>query len=122
MAKSDGDHLTETSTIITINGNKLMMRQTKSLRIEKMISTVTTITVATIISSSSSSASLLNLGSSMALVAVLTLLVFLVEKELLGFSKSPRVKAFSYALNVGLIPLFIAFAVILVSKAGALIV
>ncbi|GEM_PF-2597163 len=86
-----------------------------------MISTVTTITVATIVSSSSSSAALVNLGSSMALVAILTLLVFLVEKELLSFSKSPRVKAFSYALNVGLIPLFIAFGMILVSRVGSIL-
>ncbi len=91
-----------------------------------MISTVTTITVSTIVSSitstsSVSSVALINLGSSLALVAIITLLVFLVEKELLSLSKSPRVKAFSFALNVGLIPLFIAFGMIVVSKIGTLV-
>lgn len=85
-----------------------------------MISTVTAITVAAL-SSSASSASLLSLGSSLGLTAVVTLLVLAMQKELLNHSVSPRIRAFSSALNVGVVPLLMAFGIIFVAQFVALI-
>ncbi len=85
-----------------------------------MISTVTAITVAAL-SSSASSASLLSIGSSLGLTAVVTLLVLVMQKELLSHSVSPRIRAFSSALNVGVVPLLMAFGMIFVAQFVALI-
>lgn len=84
-----------------------------------MISTVTAITVAAL-SSSASSASLLSLGSSLGLTAVVTLLVLVMQKELLSHSVSPEIRAFSSALNVGVVPLLVAFGMILAAQFVAL--
>lgn len=69
-----------------------------------MISTVTTSTVSTITTAA--------LAGSLALVGILVLLVLLVQKELAGAAEGSRLKSLSRYLNVGIIPLAIAFVLI----------
>lgn len=80
-----------------------------------MISTVTAITVSTIVSSTATNGTVMGVGL-LTLVAIVTLLVFLMEKELFSFAQGPKAKALSFAVNVGLMPLIIAFGIILVTK------
>ncbi|MFQ5880015.1 MAG: hypothetical protein ACE5IZ_07590 [Dehalococcoidia bacterium] len=70
-----------------------------------MSSTVTTTTVTTVAA----------LGGALALglVAVLALMAFLAVREVAGSGRSPRFKAFARAMNIGVVPLFLAFAVII---------
>lgn len=69
-----------------------------------MISTVTTSTVSTVTTAA--------LAGSVALIGILVLLVLLVQKELASASTGSRFKALSKHLNIGIIPLMIAFVLI----------
>lgn len=78
-----------------------------------MISTVTTSTVSTI---TTATATLSGLTGALALVAVVTLLVLLVQKEIVSSRKDGWHREFSKALNIGIVPMVIAFSMILVSR------
>ena len=73
-----------------------------------MISTVTTTTVTTIVSIAS--------GSALAVVGILLLLAFLVQKELASSSESRFAVALSRVANVAIVPLLVAFAFIVAVK------
>ena len=73
-----------------------------------MISTVTTTTVTTVTTAA--------LGGSFALVSIAVLLVLLVQKEFMPSGKGSRSQRLSRALVVGIVPLLIAFALIVASK------
>jgi len=73
-----------------------------------MVSTVTTSTVSVV--------STIAIAGSFAVVGIIVLLVLLVQKELYSSSDSERAKRLSRALNIGIVPLFIAFVMIVISK------
>ncbi len=77
-----------------------------------MISTVTTTTITTITA--------IALTTSLELVAILALLVFLIQKEILSSTSTPRAKMigafFSKALNVAIVPLLLSFGFIVIIK------
>jgi uncharacterized membrane protein len=78
-----------------------------------MISTVTTTTVTTVTTGS--------LAASLGLVAVLTLVVLLVQKELVTANAGPRANTFGQALNVAILPLLMAFALIAIANVAAIL-
>ena len=80
-----------------------------------MISTVTSTTVSTI-TSSASSVTTGALAASLALVSVIILFVLLVQKELVTATDTPRFRALGRTLNVAIVPLLMAFAVIVVTR------
>jgi hypothetical protein len=73
-----------------------------------MISTVTTSTVSTITTAA--------LAGSVALIGILILLVLLVQKELASSATGKHYKALSKVLNIGIVPLLIAFVVVVVTR------
>jgi len=73
-----------------------------------MISTVTTTTVTTV--TTATVAVLAGLG----LLAILVLLGMLISKEVASAGDSPRLKTFSEALNVAIVPLLMGFLFIAV--------
>jgi len=73
-----------------------------------MISTVTTTTVTTILSIAT--------AGSLAVVGILLLLAFLIQKELASASESRFAAALSRVSNVAIVPLLVAFAFIVVVK------
>jgi hypothetical protein len=83
-----------------------------------MISTVTTTTVSTIVSSTSTTSTIAMLGfaTSLALVSIITLFVLLVQKELVTAADSPRFKALGRTLDVAVVPLLMAFAMIAINS------
>jgi hypothetical protein len=72
-----------------------------------VISTVTTSTVTTVTSVTSA---ITGTPQTIALFAVLTLVVLLVQKEILSTATAGWQRAWSRALNLGLVPLAVAFA------------
>ena len=75
-----------------------------------MISTVTTSTVSTITSVTST---MPGLSASLALIAVVLLLVLLIQKEMVGATSTGWSRQLSRGLNFGIVPLVMAFALIL---------
>jgi hypothetical protein len=73
-----------------------------------MISTVTTSTVSTVTTAA--------LAGSVALIGILVLLVLLVQKELSSAAVGTRFEALSKHLNIGIVPLMIAFAMVVVAR------
>ena len=73
-----------------------------------MISTVTTTTVSTVTTTI--------LTGSLTLIAILTLLVLLIQKELVTTSESRTAVIVGRVLNVGIIPLLMGFGMIVVVK------
>ena len=73
-----------------------------------MISTVTTTTVTTVTA--------LALGGSFALVSIGVLFVLLVQRELMPSVVSSRSQRLGQALVVGIVPLLIAFVLIVIFK------
>lgn len=73
-----------------------------------MISTVTTTTVSTVTT--------LALAGSLALICVLTLVAMLIQKELTTTAESRLSRTLGRALNVGIVPLLIAFVLIVVVR------
>ena len=77
-----------------------------------MITTITTITTVSIISVISS----MGLTAALGIVAVVGLLIFLTTKELAGTTGSASTLRIAKFANVGILPLTIAFAVIILGK------
>lgn len=73
-----------------------------------MISTVTTSTVSTITTAA--------LAGSVALIGILVLLVLLVQKELASAASGTRLQTLTRVLNIGIVPLLIAFCLVVVSR------
>jgi hypothetical protein len=73
-----------------------------------MISTVTVSTVSTVTTAA--------LAGSVALIGILVLFSLLVQKEIATAANSKRLRQLRMALNIGIVPLMIAFAVIVVAK------
>jgi|APFre7841882724_1041349.scaffolds.fasta_scaffold346777_1 hypothetical protein len=73
-----------------------------------MISTVTTSTVSILTTAA--------LAGSLALIGILLLISLLIQKELATASADSRLHRLSQALNIGIAPLLIAFALIVVFK------
>jgi hypothetical protein len=69
-----------------------------------MTSTVTVSTASTILTAA--------LANPVALIGILVLLFLLVQKELASSSDNSRLRMLSRALNIGIIPLLIAFVLI----------
>ncbi|MBN1933719.1 MAG: hypothetical protein JW934_03590 [Anaerolineae bacterium] len=69
-----------------------------------MISTVTTTTVSTVTT--------IALAGSFSLIAILTLLAFLIQKELVTTQSSRRALMLGRVLNIGIVPLLMGFALI----------
>ncbi|MCD4671454.1 MAG: hypothetical protein K8R77_02215 [Anaerolineaceae bacterium] len=70
-----------------------------------MISTVTTSTVSTV-----------TIAGSFAAIGIIILLGMLIQKELSSTSDNEKSQKLSKALNIGIIPLIIAFLLIIISK------
>jgi hypothetical protein len=73
-----------------------------------MISTVTTSTVTTVTTAV--------LAGSVALIGILVLFALLIQKEITTVSTDKRQERFGKALNIGLLPLLIAFALIVIYR------
>ena len=73
-----------------------------------MVSTITTTTVTTV--------TLFGITALLGLAAVLMLISYLVAKEMLSASFSPRLQLISRRLNVAIVPLLLVFAAIVGSK------
>jgi hypothetical protein len=73
-----------------------------------MISTVTTSTVSTITTAA--------LAGSVALIAIFVLLILLVQKELASGAASSRLRVLSRVLNIGIVPLLIAFGLVAAAR------
>jgi hypothetical protein len=73
-----------------------------------MISTVTTSTVSTVTTAA--------IYGSVALIGILVLLTLLIQKEVTTAGSSSRLKRLSKALNIAIVPLLIAFVLIVVTK------
>lgn len=73
-----------------------------------MISTVTTSTVSTVTTAA--------IAGSVALIGILIFFALLFQKEVAISAKDSRMKQFGQVLNVALIPLSIAFVIIVVTK------
>jgi hypothetical protein len=72
-----------------------------------MISTVTVSTVSTVTTA---------LAGSVALIGVVVLFILLLQKEVTTASDSNPLRRLGMALNIGIIPLLIAFVLIVVAK------
>ena len=73
-----------------------------------MISTVTTSTVSTVTTAA--------LAGSVALIGILVLLVLLVQKELAHAAAGTRLQTLKKVLNIGIVPLLIAFGLLVFSR------
>jgi Ca2+/H+ antiporter len=72
-----------------------------------MISTVTVSTVSTVTTA---------LAGSVALIGVVVLFILLLQKEVTTASDSSPLRRLGMALNIGIIPLLIAFVLIVIAK------
>lgn len=70
-----------------------------------MISTVTTSTVSTV-----------TIAGSFAAIGIIILLGMLIQKELSSTADSEKAQRLSKALNIGIIPLILAFVLIILSR------
>lgn len=78
-----------------------------------MISTVTTSTVSTITTSA--------LAGAVALVAILVLLFLLIQKELASSAAGTRFRTLTRVLNIGIIPLLMAFVVVVAVRVAEIL-
>ncbi len=78
-----------------------------------MISTVTTSTVSTITTSA--------IAGSVALVGILVLLFLLVQKELASSANGMRFRRLAKVLNIGIVPLLMAFVVVVITKVAEIL-
>ncbi|MGB6837530.1 MAG: hypothetical protein WBF66_07495 [Dehalococcoidia bacterium] len=74
-----------------------------------MVLSITTTTVSTVTSTAV-------FATSLGLIAVLTLISFLVARELASVTDAPRLQRFGRGLNVAIIPLLMAFTAIVAAK------
>jgi hypothetical protein len=75
-----------------------------------VISTVTTSTVTTVA-----------LAGSFAVIGILVLLSMLIQKEVAGSAEGGRLQKFGQILNIGIVPLLIAFVLIVITKVVAVL-
>ena len=73
-----------------------------------MISTVTTSTVSTITT--------VALAGSIALIGIVLLLILLIQKEVISSSEKVNLQRLSKVLNIGIVPLLIAFVFTVIVK------
>ncbi|MGD2027627.1 MAG: hypothetical protein PVI99_07410 [Anaerolineales bacterium] len=73
-----------------------------------MISTITTSTISTITTA--------GLAGSFAFIGVVVLLALLIQKEVASGSASPRLKRLSKVLNISIVPMLIAFILIVIFR------
>jgi hypothetical protein len=73
-----------------------------------MVSTVTTATVTTVTT--------IAIAGSLALIGICTLLALLIQKELSTTARGRFARALGRALNIGIVPLLMAFALIVAVK------
>jgi len=73
-----------------------------------MISTVTTSTFTTVTA-----------AGSFAVIGIFVLLALLIQKELVSASNSERASRLGKILDIGIVPLLIAFVLVVISKVGA---
>lgn len=73
-----------------------------------MVSTVTVSTVSTVTTA--------GLAASVALVGILLLFALLLQKELSTASTNPRLRKLGAVLNIGILPLFIAFVMTVIAQ------
>ena len=73
-----------------------------------MISTVTTSTVSTVTTAT--------LAGTVALIGILVLLVLLIQKELASATTGTRFQILTKVLNIGIVPLLIAFGMVVFSR------
>jgi hypothetical protein len=78
-----------------------------------MISTVTTSTVSTVTT--------VALAGGAALIGILVLLALLIQKEIATSGGSNRLTKLGQALNIGIIPLVIAFLAIVATRVSAIL-
>lgn len=81
-----------------------------------MITTITTSTISTITTVTTSVTATINLGVVLGAVSVVTLLLFLCAKELAAASNSNSQKILARFLDIGIIPLAVAFVLIVAMK------
>ncbi len=75
---------------------------------------ITTVVTSTVTSTVTSATTLIDLGVMLGLVAVIALVVFLCAKELAAASDGKIHRSLPRFLDVGIIPLIIAFAMIVI--------
>jgi len=73
-----------------------------------MISTVTTSTISTVTTAA--------LAGSVALIGILVLFALVLQKEITTASNNSKLRHLSTALNIGIIPLLIAFVLTVIAK------
>jgi uncharacterized BrkB/YihY/UPF0761 family membrane protein len=73
-----------------------------------MISTITTSVV--------SSIATVAMAGSLALISIVTLVAMLIQKEFASPADKPTARALTRALNIGILPLVISFAVLVIFK------
>ena len=56
------------------------------------------------------------IGGSLALIVSIVLIVLLIQRELIKGSDNARLQRLNQALNIGIVPLLIAFAIIVVFR------
>jgi len=56
------------------------------------------------------------MAGSLGMVAVITLLILLIQKELITVGEGPRTKVLVRALNIAIVPLLMAFALTMAVK------
>jgi len=56
------------------------------------------------------------MAGSLGMVAVITLLILLIQKELITVSEGPRTKVLVRALNIAIVPLLMAFGLTMAVK------
>lgn len=78
---------------------------------EAMVSTVTTATVTTVTT--------VAIAGSLALIGIFTLLALLIQKELITSLKGRLAHALGRTLNIGIVPLLIAFVLIVAVKVAS---
>ncbi len=78
-----------------------------------MISTVTTSTVSTVTTAA--------LAGSVALIGILVLLILLVQKELASAVEGSRSRLLAKVLNIGILPLLIAFGLVAITRVAAIL-
>jgi len=76
-----------------------------------MISTVTTSTVTTVTTAA--------LAGSVALIGIIVLFILLIQKEVASASDNRRLKKLNQSLYIGIIPLLIAFVLLVIHKVSA---
>lgn len=90
-----------------------------------MISTVTSAVIAIITSTTTTTTttttSSLGLSGSLSLVAVVTLLALLIQKEIVTAAPDTRGKTLGRALNTAIVPLLIAFVLIAAAQIVAVL-